>query len=510
MKALFYTIKQWDNKKKFVFITLVVISIASAILLFTWAQAPTYQVLYSNLQPSDAGAIVAKLQEMKVPYKTTATSILVPAEKVYDLRLQLATLGLPQGGGVGYEIFDKVGFGTTEFVQKINLKRALQGELARTIRSLQEVEDCRVHLSLPERSIFVTNEEPPKASVLLKLRPGLGLTKKQVAGIVHLVASSVEGLTPENVTVVDSRGNVLNTKEDDIATLTASQIEYQRNIERELEKRVISILEPVVGKNKVRAKASVEIDFTRKEQTQEIYDPDGQVIRSEQKLVEQKSMNSPEGVPGVQSNIPRRRTDNNTITGTGSIKKTETINYEISKIVSHIVNPVGEIKKISLAVLVDGKYIKDEKTGNNRYVPRTDEEITNYEELIKKAVGFSEERGDEIKVINMPFKIQEELIPEEPEADYTRYIIPAARYGTILILSILAFLFLIRPLMSYLKSQPRRLSPVPAQAPGTTAPGEIEGQQTVKKLPPSDEVIEWAKNNPQVAANIIRKWMEED
>ncbi len=509
MKNIIENIKGWDTKKKLVFLTLLVIGLSAVILLITWAQSPTYQVLYTNLQPQDAGAIVAKLQEMKVPYKTNATSIMVPAEKVYDLRLQLASMGLPRGGGVGFEIFDKVGFGTTEFVQKINLKRALQGELSRTIRSLQEVEDCRVHLSIPEKSIFETDQEAPSASVLLKLHPGVRLSKKQIVGITHLVSSSVEGLEPENVTIVDDRGNVLSTKEDELAMLTTSQLEYQQAVERDIEKRVIAILEPVVGKGKVRAKARVNIDFTKLEETKEFFDPDGQVVRSEQKLIEQKNTPSPQGVPGVQSNLPGKR---NTLSGSssaGSVKQTQTINYEISKIVSHVVNPVGEIKKLSLAVIVDGKYKKDEKTGKSTYMPRTEEEIANYKELVKGAVGFSEERGDEIKVLNMPFKTENIELPKSPSADYSRYIIPAARYATILLLSILAFFFIIRPLMAYLKTQPRRMAPVePAQ--GTVAAQELEGPRAVKSLPPTDEVIEWAKTNPQLAANIIRKWMEED
>ena len=508
MKNIVDNIKGWDTKKKLVFITLAVIAISAVILLITWAQAPTYQVLYTNLQPQDAGAIVAKLQEMKIPYKTNATSILVPAEKVYDLRLQLASMGLPRGGGVGFEIFDKVGFGTTEFVQKINLKRALQGELARTIRSLQEVQDCRVHLSIPERSIFVTEQEPASASVLLKLYPGVRLSKKQIVGITHLVASAVEGLEPENVTVIDDRGNVLTAKEDGVAMLTTSQLEYQRAIEKDLEKRVISILEPVVGKGKVRAKARVNIDFTKVEETKEVFDPDGQVVRSEQKLIEQKNTPSPQGVPGVQSNLPGKSTTRAGVSSSGSVKQTQTINYEISKVVSHVVSPVGQIKRISIAVLVDGKYIKD-KSGKEKYVPRSEEEITNYEELIKKAVGFSEDRGDEIKVLNMPFKIENEELPAPQGRNYSKYIIPAARYGTILILSILAFFFIIRPLLSYLKAQPKRM-PTTETTQTAVAAQELEGAKAVKRLPPADEVVEWARNNPQVAANIIRKWMEED
>ncbi|HEC97902.1 MAG TPA: flagellar M-ring protein FliF, partial [Nitrospirae bacterium] len=280
---------KWDTKKKITLSILLVLTIASIVLLLTWAQMPDYRMLYSNLQADDAGLIVQKLQEMKAPYKTTSTGILVPSDKVYELRIQLAAMGLPQGGGTGYEIFDKTGLGTTEFVQKVNLKRALQGELSRTIRSLQEVSDCRVHLSMPERSIFTDRDEKPKASVLLKLHPGETLSRSQVQGIVHLVAGSVESLTPNNITIVDNRGNILTTRENEGLQLNNTQHDYQKGLERDIEKRIISIIEPVVGKDKVKAKASVSIDFTRTEETQETYDPDGQVVRSQQKLTEQKT-----------------------------------------------------------------------------------------------------------------------------------------------------------------------------------------------------------------------------
>ncbi len=492
-----------DTKKKVVLLLLTVVSIASVILLIVWAQSPTYQVLYSNLQPDDAGLIVQKLRDMKIPYKTTATGIMVPAERVYELRIQLASMGLPQGGGVGFEIFDKTGLGTTEFVQKVNLRRALQGELARTIRSLQEVKDCRIHLTIPERSIFTASDERPKASVLLKLQPGVTLTKKQVQGIIHLVSSSVEGLVPENVTVIDSRGNVLSSPSGESALLTTTQLEYQRSIEKDIEKRVVEILTPVVGRNRVRAKANVNVDFTRVEETKELFDPDSQVVRSEQKQLESRTTSTPSGVPGVKSNIPGR-TQAVGSTKSGVTKQTEPVNYEISKIRSHVIKPTGVVKRITVAVLVDGIYKKDEKTGKMIYTPRTEEELRTYEELVKKAIGFSGDRSDEVKVVSMPFKVEEEQVYTDSTGSYERYLIPAVRYATILILSLLAFLFLIRPLMKYLKSAPSSVSPTY----GPAATAEIESStKELKRLPQRDEIKEWAKGNPQQAAHLIKKWI---
>ncbi len=501
LKDLIDRIQDWDSKRKLTALTLMVVALSGIILLITWAQAPDYQILYTNLQPDDAGAIIQKLKEMKVPYKSTQTGILVPSDQVYELRLQLASMGLPQGGGIGYEIFDRTGLGTTEFVQKVNLRRALQGELSRTIRSLQEVMDCRVHLTIPERSIFTSLDQQPKASVLLKLRPGVKLTKRQVQGIVHLVASSVEGLSPDNVTVIDNKGNILNTKTDDTTALTTTQLEYQRAIEHDIEKRIISILTPVVGKNRVRAKASVNIDFTKVEETQEIYDPDGQVVRSKQKLTERKSLASTAGVPGVQSNLPGRTTRTGK-SKAGITKETETVNYEISKILSHVVKPTGVIKRISVAVLVDGKY-KEDGSGKKQYIPRTEEEIKTYEELVKKAIGFSDERSDEVKIVSMPFEVQEEVFQAEPEKDYMRYIIPTVKYGTILLLALLILLFIVRPLMKALKTPP----PAPVRQPSYPSTAEIEAGPERRELPSRDEIIEWAKENPQKAAMLIKKWM---
>ncbi|NOY38731.1 MAG: flagellar M-ring protein FliF [Nitrospirae bacterium] len=494
-------VNKWDTKRKITLSILLVLTIASIVLLITWAQKPDYQVLYSNLRAEDAGLMVQKLKEMKIPYKTTPSGILVPSDKVYELRIQLAAMGLPQGGSMGYEIFDKTGLGTTEFVQKVNLKRALQGELSRTIRSLQEVSDCRVHLSMPERSIFTSTDEKPKASVLLKLRPGVTLSRSQIRGIVHLVSGSVESLTPNNVTIVDNRGNVLTIEEDESLQLNNTQRDYQKGLELDIEKRIISIIEPVVGKDKVKAKASMSIDFTRTEETQETYDPDGQVVRSQQKLTEQKTGGMVAGVPGVQSNMPNKSVGRSAANKTGLRKQTETVNYEISKTVSHVIKPTGTIKRLTVAVLIDGTYLKDEKSGEMKYVARTEEDLKSYEEIIKKAVGYSEERGDEVKVINMPFHAQPEVIETPEQVDYTKYIIPAARYGTILILSVLVLLFLIRPLLAYLKQQ---TTPPASPAPQTLTT-ELEGKPAPREIP-RDEIVEWARNNPKQAATLIKKW----
>ena len=299
----------------------------------------------------------------------------MPSSKVYDVRLQLASQGLPQGGGIGFEIFDKTSFGTTEFVQKLNYKRALQGELARTIMAMGPVEQCRVHLAIPEKSLFVREGEEERAtsSVLVRLRSGKSLSGMQVDGIIHLVASSVEGLDSKDVTVVDTKGNVLSKPSGDVAGMSASQFEYQGNYAKDIETRIASILEPVVGKGKVRAKVSAELDMSRVETTEEKFDPESQVVRSEQKQTEKSSTVGASGVPGVTSNLPGKKAAASTPSQGSSEKQNQTVNYEITKVISRTVNAPGMVKKITAAVLVDGTYVAQQGSKEMKYVPRKEE-----------------------------------------------------------------------------------------------------------------------------------------
>jgi|Deesub1362A_J573_1020465.scaffolds.fasta_scaffold00398_11 flagellar M-ring protein FliF len=499
------TVKNWPTKKKVTLLLVLALSIATLILTFAWSQRPEYHVLYSNLAETDAGSVVQKLREMKVPYELSGGGILVPADRVYDLRLQLAAQGLPQGGVVGFELFDKTDFGTTDFVQKLNYRRALQGELARTIMSLSEVEAARVHLAIPERTLFMREESRPSASVLVKLKPGRTLTRRQVQGIVHLVSSSVEGLNPEEVTIVDQRGEMLTQRGDDAIGLSSSQLEYQRSYEKDMESRILNILEPVVGKGKVRAKVAATIDFTRSEKTEERFDPEGQVIISEQRNIEKSTASGPGGVPGVVSNLPGNIASQVASSSAQSQKKNEVINYEVSKITSHVVSAVGQVKKLSVAVLVDGTYTVDEATGERKYTPRSEEELKHYEELVKRAIGFTEERGDKIRIANMPFETIPEVeeLPEESK-EYLPIVVTVAKYLVPVIAVILFFLFVLRPLMKSLSTPP-----VVQQVPELPQPvPELESVEP-KVAGVKGKVIEWVENNPNQAADLIKSWIEE-
>lgn len=508
MPDIIETFKNWPVRNKAIFFLILSLVLTALILTFSWMQKVDFQLLYSNLSEEDAGLIVQRLKEMKIPYKMSEGGIMVPSDKVHELRLQLATQGLPQGGGVGFEVFDKTNFAMTDFVQKLNYRRALQGELARTIRALSEVEQCRVHISVPEKSLFAREDERPKASVLIKLKPGRRLTEGQVQGIVHLVASSVEGLDTKDVAVVDSKGEMLTSSGSgtDIVGLSNSQIEFQRNYEKELESKITTLLEPVVGKGKARVKVVATIDFTRVEKTEERYDPDSQVIRSEQRVTEKSLSGGSGGIPGVGSNLPNKSPSVSSSLKGQSERKNETINYEISKIISHTVNNPGEIKRLTAVVLVDGTYTVQEGTKERKYTPRSEEELKKIEEMVKRAIGFMQDRGDDVKVVNMPFEtVQEEELPA-PKKEILPLVLTVAKYAVPIIGIILLFLLVIRPLMKTLTA-PARMQPQPVTLPKTVA--EIEKSMEIPEGTSKDTVVEWAKKNPQEAAGLIKSWIEE-
>ncbi|OGP50549.1 MAG: flagellar M-ring protein FliF [Deltaproteobacteria bacterium RBG_13_43_22] len=512
MADLIENIKNWPIKKKISLLALIGVVVASMILIITWSQKSNYQILYANVNGEDSGLMIQKLKELKVPYKVNGGGILVPSEKVYELRLQLAAQGLPQGGGVGFEIFDKTNFGTSDFVQKLNYRRALQGELSRTIQSLSEIESCRVHLAVPEKNLFAEKESKPSASIMVKLKAGRALTQNQVQGIVHLVSSSVEGLSLQDVTIIDNQGGMLTRPvQNGTALLSNNQLELQRNYEKEIEARVVNILEPVVGKEKVKAKVFAELDFTQTEKTEEKYDPNGQVVRSEQKNQEKSVAGGTGGIPGTTSNLPNKKAPPVHSSGGVTQKLNETVNYEISKVVSRVISPSQELKRISVAVVVDGTYAVQQGSKAKKYTARPEEEIKRYEDLVKKAIGFSVDRGDQVRVVNMPFEVvSHEDLPESGK-DYWTLFLSAARYAAPLVAFILILLFILKPLTREFLSIPISGSKNPALTlPQTVSEIErrIESPQR-KALTMEDDVRVWAKKNPDQAAHLIKGWTEE-
>ncbi|MCS7214869.1 MAG: flagellar basal-body MS-ring/collar protein FliF [Thermodesulfovibrio sp.] len=498
-KEVLEKIKNLPLNKKLALAGVVFIVFAILLTLLLWLPKQDYQVLYSNLSAEDAGNVINKLKEKKIPYQVKDNAIYVPSQNVHELRLELASQGIPSGGGVGFEIFDKSQIGLTEFSQRVNYIRALQGELQRTIKQLQEVDHVRIHIAIPEKSIFTEKEDHPTASVVLKLKPGRALSREQVSSIVHLVSSSVEGLSPQYVTIVDQYGNLLSSPKDSTQLAEATQIEYKRNIEKNYEKNIQTMLENIVGKGKAIVRVSTEIDFSKVEKIEEKYDPDTIAIRNEQRLQEKTMAPQTGGIPGVLSNQPGQPQTATTQQNIQSQKQQENINYEVSKSISKIMQSTGQIKKISVAVLVDGTY-KEEK-GKKVYVPRSEEEIKKYQELVQASIGYNRERGDQVIVQSIPF----EVIPEEkPGIDYISLATTALKYIVPLVIILLIILFVLKPLIELLKrpeEEKRKLEEIIISE--EAVPTAVE-ERDIK-----EEIRQFAKTNPKKVISILREWITE-
>lgn len=502
--------------------TLALLALGLAVIpvLALMGREPDMAVLFSNLDPDDVQAIVTTLNRQGVAYELApgGDTITVPAHRVHELRLQLASQGLPEVGGVGFEIFDQSGLGITQFVQQMNYRRALQGELARTIAQLNGVERVRVHLVLPERRLFSSQQEPARAAVVVTLKRGAVLTPAQVQGIIHLVASSVEGLEPKNVTVVDSRGQVLSrVHKEDMAQLSVTQLEVRRRVEKDLEQRVQTMLDRVLGMNNSVVRVSAELEFRQVEVTEEQFDPENQVVRSEQRSQEKviETNGSGEGgVPGVRSNVPDEAPLG---AGTGpkeAKRKSETINYEVNRKVSKVVEPRGTIKHLSVAVLVDGTYEPVESeagaTGDQQYVPRSEEEMQKLVAIVKKAVGFSEERGDQIEVVNTPFDTTSVETEEGSLATAVQSF--WMTWGALikpvvfLLLGLAVLFFVIRPMVTRLTTPP----PEPIALPAEGLPATVADYEAQISESPEEQAIKLAAQNPATVAYVIRNWIREE
>lgn len=495
--------------------------VAALVSVTLWTQQPDMQVLFANLATEDAGAIVEKLKEAKVPYELGAsgTSILVPSAQVHDLRLQMAGQGLPHGGGVGFEIFDRSTLGMSEFVQKLNYRRALQGELARTITQMPDVARARVHLAVPERRLFSADHDRPRASVVLSLRGSNALSRGQIQGIVHLVASSVEGLQPRDVTVVDGNGRLLsegNNGGEGSTRLTGSQLDYQRTLEKDIETRIQTMLERIVGNNKAVVRVSSVLDLRQVEMTEERYDPNGQVARSEQRTQEKANGSNGVmgGVPGVVSNVPPGQAQEAAQTSsTNTANKNEVINYEISRTVAKIIEPTGTIKQLSVAVLVDGTYEPVKEGGAadavRKYVARSEAEMKQIEEIVKKAMGYSTDRQDQVEVVNVQFGFEGDVgagsataVEETPSLlkTYAPYI----RYGVGAALFLLILVFVVRPLVTALTA-PSPASSLQERMGGSSATVLSQGETPSLQ---QSQVLDLARNNPESTAVVVKQWLK--
>ena len=539
-------ISQWigsSARKRNLSIALVLIlSLIGFGSLIYWNSKPEYQVLFSNLSTEDAGEMVNKLKEKKIPFQISSngTSILVAREQVYDTRLTLAAEGLPKGGGVGFEVFDRSNLGATDFVQKLNYQRALQGELSRTIRQIKEVEQARVHIVTPKESLFLEDQKKPSASVLIKTRSGMKLDAGQVEGIVHLVASAVEGLDSGNITMVDTSGKILFKRNETtlLGQMTSHQLDYQRNIEEGLKKKAQSMLEEVLGFNKAIARVSADIDFQQVDITEERFDPNS-VVRSEQKNSEKSSMISnarapagakPENLPAVKTpeekgkaapeekgkaapETKARTAEPIPLQSNQSERQNEVRNYEISRVNKRIKSPVGILKKISAAVIVDGTYkeVADAKGKKGReYQARSPEEMKSIEAMVRKAIGYDEGRGDQVEVINMPFtwSVGEEESKAVAGEWWKEYILISYKPLVSLILAVLFIFFVVRPLLRRRASLPQEET---AYLPKSSLPPALppDVSQQPKTLDRKTQTVQLIQENPSKAVGIIKEWINE-
>ena len=499
-----------------------------------------YGVLFTNLSQEDAGVIVDRLKGKKVSYQLEGggTTILVPKSEMYELRLLLASEGLPRGGGVGFEIFDRQELGVTNFVQHLNYQRALQGELARTIAGMPEILEARVHIVTPKESLFREDQKEPSASVAVKLRPGRTLSSEQVDAIVHLVASAVAGLHPSQVTVVDLRGRILSKPEDRLTLhgLSEGQLGLQRQVEVSYEDKVQELFDKILGQGKAFVRVSTELDFQKINLQEETFTPNPQLIRSEQKTTERTTRGLAGGNPEAKFNLNRGTISPpppgtgpppltapappKTPTGVGSERFSELKNYEINRVARQVVDSPGKVKRLSLAVVVDGIY----QGKDNKFSTRNPEEMRRFANLAKKAVGFNAERGDQLEISCAPLATQatEGTAALSPREDWGQGLAFSWKIGLLVLLVLVGLMFLLKrrkaPARTPLLQGPPTLD-LPSAAtqelslPESTTPLGLEASPPKPALPePVDgqgKVSHLISSYPDRAVEVLRLWMHE-
>ncbi|MDL2210692.1 flagellar M-ring protein FliF [Desulfovibrio sp. OttesenSCG-928-O18] len=490
--------------------------------LVLWLNTPEMQVLYNNLNAEDAGRVVKSLEDQNITFKFSedGKAILVPSDQVYTLRMKIAGEGSIQGSGLGFEMFNEVQLGQTEFVQKINYQRALQGELARTLTAFPMVENARVHLVLPRKSLFIEEQQKPSASVVLKLAGNGKMDQRDVMSIVNLLTMSVEGLDKTRVSIADTSGKVLFQPEEEGALqLSGTQVEMTNMTQARLERRIEDLLTPMVGTGKVKATVNADLDFSQRTIRREIFDPESAVVRSER-----RSEESRQGRANLDSGVPETNFRGDGFGGTQSTsasnRETRDTNYEINKEEQNIVGQLGAVNRLSVAVIVDGLYEKDQN-GNNVYAPRTEEDLKRIRALVAGAVGFDSARGDVIEVSSVAFSSLEQEIPQDIADVITDYTL---RLGKPFLNALLIFLFLImvvRPVVMALirpkvegemiegleglplPSGDERLALIDASDDAVEALATLEKIEDIKA-----HSIQLSEQNMDQALGIIRSWLK--
>lgn len=526
-------------------------AIAVIVALFLWMRSPDYRVLLSNLSAKDGGDIVSQLTQMNMPYQLAdnGSAILVPADKVHELRLKLAQAGLPKGGNTGFELLDKEQFGISQFSEQVNYQRALEGELSRTIESLSPVQTARVHLAIPKPTLFVREQKSPTASVTVGLLPGRALDEGQISAIVHMVSGSVSGLTSSNVIIVDQTGRLLTNNDNSQQSVSTSQMRLTQETEARLKQRIEDLLAPLVGRANVQAQVTAQVDYSKVEQTAEEYkpnqQPDSAAVRSRQSSQSQQNSNGgPGGVPGALSNQPvsapaapvetakadtkdnknASPADNKSNSNINS-QSDETTNYEVDRKISHTQRQIGVVDRLSVAVIINWLPQKKED-GTEEMQPLPPEMIKEIESLTREAMGYSVSRGDSLSITNSRFTDEGQLT-EEPSLFTSPVIIAQAlEYGKILLLLLVAWLLWrkgIRPQWQrYRKAQQAEAEARMFKATQMKTPlvaddviSDDMDEKTRRRLTrqrvsaeiQSQRIREMADKDPQVVAMVISQWL---
>jgi flagellar M-ring protein FliF len=519
-----------------------VAALAGVVLAMTlWSNQGDYKVLYANLSDKDGGAIIAQLSQMNVPYKHAdgGAAILVPASKVHDVRLKLASAGLPKGSVVGFELMDGARFGQTQFQERLTFQRGLEGELTRSITAMAAVQGARVHLALPNQNGFFREQQKPSASVMLTLHPGRSLDRSQIAGIIHLVSSSVPELNPKAVSVLDQSGTLLssNGEGNQASGLDAQQLQYVGQMEAGYSKRIMELLEPVVGRENLRANVTAEVDFSQTEATTEEFKPNQgkdttSTLRSTQSS-EQTGGGAtlPSGVPGATSNQPPLPA-NAPVTGTvaplqtaqsgsttaGTTRRDAVTNYEVDKTVRVTRNGTGTVKRLNAAVVVNHRTALDTK-GKSSTTPLSTEELDKLTALVQESIGFNKERGDSVKVINAPFKVAPPSKDTSPPLWRQPEVIDILRTAAVpvglALVALIVFFGMVRPALKV------AFAPPPAPVPGDQVSAVVDDTEVLPALDGKDmkalpspqfnqsleQARQMAKQNPTAAANIVSGWV---
>jgi flagellar M-ring protein FliF len=521
--------------------------LATLVAIALWSSKGDWKVLYANLPDKEAGAIVAQLSQLNVPYKISdgGAAIMVPADKVYDLKMKLAAAGLPKAQVTGNELLDNARFGQTDRQERVNMQRALEGELVRTIMRLDGVEEARVHLALPNQNGFFREQQKPSASVMLTMHAGRSLDRGQAAAIVHLVSSSVPELSAKAVSVLDQHGDLLSGPGEDAGKrLDEQQLEYEHQVEASYQKRIQALIEPVVGKENLRASVTADIDFSQTEATSEQFAPNQgnqpAAVRSQQTSESnQPGQATPSGVPGAATNqpptpatalingasAPLQAAQGGTSTGAG--RREATTNYEVDKTVRVIRNATGLVKRLNVAVVVNHRSTTDAK-GKTTTQPLTQDELDKITALVQEAMGFNKDRGDSVKVINAPFQV-DKLPPAEVLPLWQQpWLLDLLRAGAVpgaLALVALGLIFgVVKPTLKQALTPPAL--PAPDATTADTKGGQLDAVvDDITALPgvgglpgmpaleaPKDNAQleaarQLARDNPAAVANIMRDWV---